>query len=109
MSNWDPAENMLTILTQKDAEYDQGATQGMNTPSGLQGLIYSKGECLVHQWFHLSGPILCGEIQIPDELPQWYWPEFYLWPDLTDLVDGQEWQSVGDAEDFEIIPQEVTG
>ena len=67
MSNWDPPVNMMTVLAGDDSEFDQGTGQTQPTPSGLQGIIYAGGNCLVHENFHLSGPIICEDIQLPIE------------------------------------------
>ena len=67
MSNWDPSVNMMTVLAGDDSEFDQGTGQAQATPSALQGIIYAVDECLVHENFHLSGPIICDEIQLPEE------------------------------------------
>lgn len=107
MSNWDPTQNMMTVLAHGWAEFDQGATQSPSTPSGLQGIVYSDGRCEVHQWFHLSGPIICGEIDLPSD--SWGWPQYYPWPSLGSLVEGQQYGSVGDADDYALVPGNITG
>ncbi len=38
MQNWDPTQNMMIVLAGGDSEYDQGATQASEDPSGFQGL-----------------------------------------------------------------------
>ena len=96
MSNWDPTVNMMTVLAGDDSEFDQGSPQSV--PSGLQGIIYAKDECLVHEDFHLSGPIICDEIQLPAE---WNgYPTYYVWPPLGSLVEGQAYGSPNGAVDF---------
>jgi hypothetical protein len=116
IQNWDPTQNLLTVLSGGmgsgiGSEFDQGssATQGSyNHPGALQGLIYSEDDCQVHQWFHLSGPIICREIDLPLD-SGWYKPEYYTWPDLTNLTNGQKWRAVSDASDWALVPKEITG
>jgi hypothetical protein len=106
MQNWDPTQNMLIILNGGDSEYDTGATQEEWEPSGLQGIVYARGDCTIHQNFHLSGPVICDEILLPDD--ETYdddgdnWPTYYTWPNLGSLVDGQVYATTSSATDFEL-------
>jgi hypothetical protein len=105
MGNWDPSQNMMIVLADGWAEFDQGSSQSQSVPSGLQGLIYSNDECLVHENFHLSGPIVCDTITLPSAGNGW--PTYYPWPDLGTLVDGQVYMSPDTATDhlFVLGPQ----
>ncbi len=107
MGNWDPSQNMMIVLAGGWAEFDQGGTQSQSVPSGLQGLIYAQGDCLVHENFHLSGPIVCDEITLPDEPNGW--PTYYPWPDLGTLVDGQVYMSPDSAGDHLFVLGPQTG
>jgi hypothetical protein len=97
---------MLIILNGGDSEYDTGATQEEWEPSGLQGIVYARGDCTIHQNFHLSGPVICDEILLPDD--ETYdddgdnWPTYYTWPNLGSLVDGQVYATTSSATDFEL-------
>lgn len=107
MQNWDPTQNLLIVLSGEDAEYDQGATQSQSQPSGLQGIIYAAGECMIHQNFHLSGPVICDTIYLPDD--SYGWPTYYTWPPLGSLVDGQIYADPETAGDFLVRPLEQSG
>jgi Tfp pilus assembly protein PilX len=107
MANWDPTQNMLIVLSGGDAEYDQGATQEADEPSGLQGIIYAKGECTIHQNFHVSGPVICDTISLPAD--GFGWPTYYTWPPLGSLVDGQVYADPETAGDFLVAPLEQSG
>ena len=117
LSDWDPTQNMMTVLSGGmgsgiGSEFDQGSTAdpapAYDKPGALQGLIYSEDDCMVHQWFHLSGPIICREIQLPKDAG-WYLPQYYTWPDLNALTNGQKWSSVDEATSFELVPGPITG
>jgi Tfp pilus assembly protein PilX len=107
MQNWDPTQNMLIVLSGGDAEYDQGATQEADEPSGLQGIIYAKGECAIHQNFHVSGPVICDTISLPAD--GFGWPTYYTWPPLGSLVDGQVYADPETAGDFLVAPLAQSG
>jgi Tfp pilus assembly protein PilX len=107
MSNWDPTQNLLIVLSGKNSEFDQGATQQANQPSGLQGIIYAKGQCTIHQNFHLSGPVICDTISLPSDA--FGWPTYYTWPPLGSLVDGQIYADPTTAGDFLVAPLEQSG
>ena len=107
MSNWDPSVNMMTVLAGDDSEFDQGTGQAQSTPSALQGIIYAVDECLVHENFHLSGPIICDEIQLPDEPTGW--PTYYTWPPLGSLVEGQAYGSPNGAADYVVTAGDQLG
>jgi hypothetical protein len=109
MANWDPSQNMMTVLAGRDSEFDQGSTidQPTSTPSGLQGIIYAQRNCLVHENFHLSGPIICDVISLPDEPAGW--PTYYAWPPLGSLVEGQAYGSPNGAADYVVTAGEQFG
>jgi hypothetical protein len=107
MANWDPTQNMMIVLAGGNAEYDQGGTQAQSVPSGLQGLIYANGDCLVHENFHTSGPIVCDEIQLPSSSNGW--PTYYAWPPLGSLIEGQAYGDPLTASDFAVVPGTQSG
>lgn len=86
-SVWDPETNLLILLSGGWSEYDQGSNL---EPTGFQGIVYATDHCLIHQDFHVSGPVICDEIRIEedDEDEGGGWPEFFDWPQLESLVDG---------------------
>lgn len=109
MSNWDPSQNMMTVLAGDDSEFDQGSiwTQDPSTPSGLQGIIYANDDCTVHENFHLSGPIICDVIGMPSA---WNgWPTYYPWPPLGSLTDGQAYGSPNNAADYLVTAGDQLG
>jgi Tfp pilus assembly protein PilX len=111
MANWDPSQNMMVVLAGATgalaAEYDQGSTQSQSVPSGLQGLIYARGECVVHENFHTSGPIVCGSLSLPSSSNGW--PTYYDWPPLGSLVEGQMYTNPSTAGDFVVVPGMQSG
>ena len=107
MSNWDPSLNMLTVLAGGDSEFDQGGTQAQAVPSGLQGIIYAKDDCTVHENFHLSGPIICDVISFPAAANGY--PTYYPWPPLGSLTEGQAYGSPNDAADYIVTAGEQLG
>ena len=114
MSAWTPSTDLLTILAgnkdtnqpvlengppvvyQQNAEFDH-STQGNNTsqgddpaqPGAFQGIVYAKGNCQIHEFFKISGPVICNQIQINDGIEQGVFPTFSAFPPLGSLVDGQ--------------------
>ena len=114
MSAWNPSTDLLTILAgnkdtnqpvlengppvvyQQNAEFDH-STQGSNSsqgddpaqPGAFQGIVYAKGNCQVHEFFKLSGPVICNQIQINDGIETGTYPTFSAFPPLGSLVDGQ--------------------
>jgi hypothetical protein len=109
MSNWDPSQNMMTILAGDDSEFDQGSVwdQSPSTPSGLQGIIYARDDCTVHENFHLSGPIICDVIGMPSASNGW--PTYYTWPPLGSLTEGQAYGSPNNAADYLVTPGDQLG
>lgn len=109
MANWDPSQNMMTVLAGRDSEFDQGALsdQPQTTPSGLQGVIYAVRNCLVHENFHLSGPIICDDIQL-EPSPNG-WPTYYTWPPLGSLTEGQAYGSPNNAADYLVTAGDQQG
>jgi Tfp pilus assembly protein PilX len=107
MDNWDPTTNMMIVLAGDDSEFDQGGTQDQEVPSGLQGIIYAKDDCTVHENFHLSGPIVCDAILLPSAGNGW--PTYYPWPPLGTLVDGQVYADPTTAGDFLVVPGNQSG
>jgi hypothetical protein len=107
MQNWDPTQNLLIVLSGRNSEFDQGATQAQNEPSGLQGIIYARGQCTIHQNFHDSGPVICDTISLPSD--SYGWPTYYTWPPLGSLVDGQIFANPTTAGDFLVAPLEQSG
>jgi hypothetical protein len=109
MSNWNPAQNMMTILAGDDSEFDQGSIfdQNPNTPSGLQGIIYAKDDCTVHENFHLSGPIICDVIGMPAASNGY--PTYYNWPPLGSLTEGQAYGSPINAPDYLVTAGDQIG
>lgn len=125
-STWDPTQNLLILLTGNTStglnnpasEYDQGGStcspSGTATcpnglkPGGFQGIVYANGDCLIHQDFQLSGPVMCNNINIVNgqsgngDNGQPDWPTFYTWPALGSLIDGQVYISTGSADDFQM-------
>ena len=123
-SSWDPTQNLLILLTTNTAtglsnpasEYDQGGTScspsGTATcpngykPAGFQGILYANGDCLIHQEFQISGPVMCNNINIVNgnngsgDNGNPSWPDFYTWPPLGSLINGQVYVSTGSADTF---------
>ena len=76
MTNWDQSQNMMVLMSQMPNEYDQGSTTCTGSPyscynghlpGGFQGIMYSTADCLIHQNFQDSGPVICNTITLPDE------------------------------------------
>ena len=63
--------------------------------------MYSTSDCLIHQNFQDSGPVICNTITLPDE--GGVNPTFYTFPYLGDLTDGQKYSDVRTATHFELI------
>jgi hypothetical protein len=106
MSNWDPEQNMMIILSGGWSEYDQGDDCCPLRPAAFQGVMYARDNCLIHQEFRSSGPIICDEIQIRN---LGGWPTFYSWPELQSLIAGQMYGSFAMAADYKLILGEQTG
>jgi hypothetical protein len=106
MSNWDPEQNMMIILSGGWSEYDQGDDCCPLRPAAFQGVMYARDHCLIHQQFRSSGPILCDEIRIQN---LGGWPSFYEWPALQSLIAGQMYGSFAMAADYKLILGEQVG
>jgi hypothetical protein len=107
MSDWNPEQNMMIILSGGWSEYDQGDDCCPLRPAAFQGVMYARDHCLIHQDFKSSGPILCDEIQIRNT--DGSWPDFYAWPELQSLIAGQMYGSFAMAADYRLILGEQTG
>ncbi len=128
MADWNPSQNLLTILAgnmstsqpccplQENAEFDH-STQGSNSsqgddpaaPGALQGIVYAKGNCQVHEFFKLSGPVICNQIQIDDGEEAGYFPTFSAFPPLGSLTDGQIYLNPNNAASYEMKLGTQTG
>jgi hypothetical protein len=107
--NWDPTQNMLVLMSNMNNEYDQGSTtcsgsppscyQG-HKPAGFQGILYSTADCLIHQDFQDSGPVICNTISLPYE-PAGN-PAYYAFPSIGKLTDGMSVSSTANATDLTI-------
>jgi hypothetical protein len=120
MSSWDPTKNYMVLRGHEDSEYDQGGASCSNMPagetcapngvhplSGLQGVLSADADCMIHENFRLSGPVICKSIQLPYESDGW--PTYYPFPSLNDLVDGQKYGSLQDASAYEIKAGPISG
>jgi hypothetical protein len=116
MTNWDPTQNMMVLMSEMPNEYDQGSTTcsgsypdciGGYKPSGFQGIMYSTSDCLIHQNFRDSGPVICNTITLPDEAGGD--PTFYTFPYTGNLTDGQKYHDVVTATHFELDVGQQSG
>ncbi len=116
MSNWDASQNYMTLMSMKDNEYDQGGTgcggappacQNGHLQAGFQGVLYSQGDCLIHQGFQDSGPVICNTVTIPHEAT--VDPTFYTFPYQGNLTDGQKYGDTSSASNFELDEGPQTG
>jgi len=117
MTNWDSSANMMVLMSQEDNEYDQGGTTcGGNTPptcynghlpGGFQGIMYSTADCLIHQNFMDSGPVICNTITLPNE--SGVNPTFFTFPSVGNLTDGQKYSDTGTSHNFTISIGAQTG
>jgi hypothetical protein len=55
-------------------------------PGGFHGILYSKGECLIHQQFQDSGPVICDTIKLPNE--SGVNPTYYSFPSIGNLTEA---------------------
>jgi len=108
MTNWDPSQNMMVLMSEMPNEYDQGGTScfgsppscyGGHVPAGFQGIMYSTSTCEIHQEFQDSGPVICDRITLPDEGAN---PTFYTFPYTGNLTDGQKYHDTTTATHFEL-------
>ena len=110
MSSWDPTQNYMVLMSEEDNEYDQGGTTcSGNTPptcynghppGAFQGVLYSTADCLIHQNFQDSGPVICNTITLPDE--SGINPTFYTFPSTGNLTDGEKFGDTSTATSFEL-------
>jgi hypothetical protein len=117
MSSWNPSANIMVLMSQENNEYDQGGTTcSGNThpgcwnghlPSGFQGIMYSTADCLIHQEFQDSGPVICNTITLPDE--SGLNPTFFTFPSIGNLTDGQKYGDTVTATNFELDPGDQSG
>ena len=56
---------------------------------GVDQVVSAQGDCLIHQRFQLSGPVICNTITLPDESSQN--PTFFTYPSIGNLTDGQKY------------------
>ena len=117
MSNWDMNTNMMVLMSEMPNEYDQGgSTCSGNTPpscynghlpGGFQGILYSTSDCLIHQNFQDSGPVICQSITLPNE--NGINPTYYTFPFIGNLTDGQKYGNASTATNFQLDPGTQTG
>jgi Tfp pilus assembly protein PilX len=114
MSSWSPSQNMLVLMSQCQKgltacnEYDQGGTScsgsapscyNGHVPAGFQGILYSLGDCLIHQNFQDSGPVICNTISLPNEGTGQN-PTFFSFPSVGNLTNGMSYSDTASADDF---------
>ena len=117
MKTWDANSNMMVLMSQEANEYDQGGTScAGNTPptcynghlpGGFQGIMYSTADCLIHQNFQDSGPVICNTITLPDE--GGVNPTFYTFPSTGNLTDGQKYADTATASHFQLTTGQESG
>jgi hypothetical protein len=119
MSNWNPAQNYLVLQSNESSEYDQGGAScaglpsngvtcaGSHPASGFQGVVSAQGDCLIHERFQLSGPVICNTISLPYETDGF--PTYSSFPSLDQLVDGQKYGDIDTTDNFEVQPGAQTG
>ena len=78
-----------------------------HAPGGFQGILYSTADCLIHQQFQDSGPVICNTISIPHEGGGD--PTYYTFPFIGNLTDGQKYGNASTATNFELTPGTMTG
>jgi hypothetical protein len=115
MSSWSPSQNMMVLMSEclrglsGCNEYDQGGTTCSGAKpdcydghlvGGFQGILYSLGDCLIHQEFQDSGPVICNTISMPKEGS--FNPTFYTFPSIGNLTDGMSFSSTASATDFSL-------
>ena len=67
-----------------------------------------KGTCTIHERFFLSGPVICGYIDMPYESDGW--PTYFPFPSFTDIgSDGQQYGTLDSADQWVITPGPVSG
>ena len=128
MSAWTPSTDLLTILagdlstsqpccpTLENAEFDH-STQGTNSaqgddpaaPGAFQGIVYAKGNCQIHEFFKISGPVICNRITIDDGLEPGVFPTFSAFPALGSLVDGSIYLNPDNTGQFSMTLGPQTG
>jgi hypothetical protein len=108
MSNWNPEENLLILLSNGWSEYDQG---GSLAPAAFQGIVYAQDFCLMHQDVYVSGPMICEEVRIQenDEDQGGGWPTMFSWPQLQSLIPGVLYGDTSTSTTYEIELLEQTG
>jgi Tfp pilus assembly protein PilX len=114
MSSWSPSQNMLVLMSQCQKgltacnEYDQGGTGcsgsapscfNTHVPAGFQGILYSLGDCLIHQSFQDSGPVICNTISLPNEGTGEN-PTFFSFPSVGNLTNGMSFSDTASADNF---------
>jgi Tfp pilus assembly protein PilX len=114
MNTWSPSQNMLVLMSQCQKgltscnEYDQGGTSCSGSPTacynghlpaGFQGILYSLGDCLIHQNFQDSGPVICNTISMPNEGTGMN-PTFFSFPSVGNLTNGMSFSSTASADNF---------
>jgi hypothetical protein len=69
--------------------------------------MYSEADCLIHQNFQDSGPVICNTITLPDESN--INPTFFTFPWNGNLTDGQKYADVTTATHLELTPGPQSG
>lgn len=117
MASWDPSTNLMVLMSEVNNEYDQGNSSTCSgsppncydgiVPAGFQGVLYSTGDCLIHQRFQDSGPVICNTITMPNE--GGINPTYFTFPYLGNLTDGQSYGAVATSSNFKLTPVTQTG
>ena len=117
MALWDTTQNMMVLMSQMPNEYDQGGSTcagsppscyNGNLPAGFQGILYSQADCMIHQNFQDSGPVICQSMTLPNE-GNGQNPTYYTFPSIGNLTDGQKYGDAATATSFDLTPGAITG
>ena len=123
MSSWNPDQNMAVLMSEKANEYDQGGSgcpvnpawggtgspncYNGHPPAGFQGILYSTADCLIHQNFQDSGPVICQSITTPNE--GGINPTYYTFPYTGNLTDGQKYGDPATTSNWTIQADTTSG
>ena len=91
----------------------QGTNSGQGDdpaqPGAFQGIVYAKGNCQIHEFFKISGPVICNRITIDDGEEPGVLPAFSPFPPLGSLVDGSIYLNPDNSGQFAMTLGPQTG
>jgi hypothetical protein len=87
MTNWDPTENLLWIVTGALEKANHNDLNFHKEDGAFQGGMYARNKCKIKAW--TSGPIICTKMELGKDKHKGSAPRHDTWPPLSVVPPGE--------------------